>query len=302
MRALLLSNLAMILAALQAPAQDSGPTPGEARANVPITTGEHTWFLHVPASHAGAVEARFVAEPESVVVTRTGANVAHTWKKGLLSMELPATARDGREETIRVTWHDTRWEKDIQAFEEQDRKQPPAKGGIVFVGSSSIRKWDLDASFPGLDALNRGFGGSQFADAVYYAERIIIPYQPRIAVIYDGDNDLASGKSPEWVAADFEALVRKLRFALPKTRLVVLSIKASMSRWNLREAMQQTNALMAGIAKTQPDVVFVDADTPLRGANGEPNPAYFESDRLHLNGEGYAVWAKLISPLLPPAQ
>ena len=41
-----------------------------------------------------------------------------------------------------------RWEKSISQFEKQDQDQGIKKGGNLFVGSSSIRMWDLDKYFP----------------------------------------------------------------------------------------------------------------------------------------------------------
>ncbi len=87
-----------------------------------------------------------------------------------------------------------RWEKDIAAFEQKDKEKPPPKNAILFVGSSSIRLWDLTKSFPALEVINRGFGGSQIADSVHFAPRIVIKYEPRLVILYAGDNDIAAGK------------------------------------------------------------------------------------------------------------
>src|SRR5881227_1968862 len=59
--------------------------------------------------------------------------------------------------------HDSaQWEAEIVMFEAKDRTNPPPKGCIVFVGSSSIKRWtSLVADFPDLPVVNRGFGGSQ---------------------------------------------------------------------------------------------------------------------------------------------
>src|SRR5262245_4109330 len=54
----------------------------------------------------------------------------------------------------------SQWESAIRAFEEADRRSPPPADAILFIGSSSIRLWDLKDSFPDLPAINRGFGGS----------------------------------------------------------------------------------------------------------------------------------------------
>ena len=134
-----------------------------------------------------------------------------------------------------------RWESAIRDFEAQDRKQPPAPDGIVFVGSSSIRLWKLTESFPGLEAINRGFGGSQLADSVRYADRIVTAYRPKLVVLYAGDNDLAAGRSPEQVFADFKHFVAKVHAALPKTRILYIGIKPSLSRWKLIDKIRDAN-------------------------------------------------------------
>src|SRR6188768_3778825 len=110
-----------------------------------------------------------------------------------------------------------KWEKDIAAFEEKDKASPPPQNEIVFVGSSTMRMWKTAEAFPDLKVLNRGFGGSQLSDAVTYAERIILPYKPRIVVVFSGGNDINAKKAPEQVAESFKALVGKIHGALPKT-------------------------------------------------------------------------------------
>src|SRR5688572_8430374 len=93
-----------------------------------------------------------------------------------------------------------RWAATIDKFTEADATNPPPRDAAVFIGSSSIVRWpDLEQDFPGAKVINRGFGGSQLADSVYYADRIVIPYRPRTVVLYAGDNDLNSGKTPEVV-------------------------------------------------------------------------------------------------------
>src|SRR4026208_820072 len=74
-------------------------------------------------------------------------------------------------------------EKDILACEKADAKSPPAPGGVLFVGSSSIRMWTtLADDFPGVPTINRGFGGSKIAHSTRYADRIVIPYKPRTII------------------------------------------------------------------------------------------------------------------------
>ncbi len=192
----------------------------------------------------------------------------------------------------------SRWESDIRAFEEQDRAHPPEHGGVLFVGSSSIVRWELDEAFPELHALNRGFGGSEIADSLHFADRIILPYQPRIIVFYAGDNDIANGKSATEVAADFARLADAIHEALPELRLLFLAIKPSRSRWNLVEVQREANRMIQAHAETTEFIEFVDVAAPLLGDDGLPRETLFEDDKLHLNAAGYKVWNEVLSPLL----
>lgn len=194
-----------------------------------------------------------------------------------------------------------KWAKDIDDFTTADLGRPPPANAVLFIGSSSIVKWKtLAQDFPHVQTINRGFGGSELADSVFYLDRIAIPYHPRVIVVYAGDNDLWAGKSAETVAADFEAFCAKIHPALPTTRIVFISIKPSPSRWTIREKMERANALVAAFCAKDKRRAFVDVWKPMLDAKGEPRPEFFVSDMLHMNPLGYAVWTPLVAPLLKP--
>jgi lysophospholipase L1-like esterase len=193
----------------------------------------------------------------------------------------------------------SRWEKTIAALEQQDKVKPPSKNAIVFVGSSSIRLWDLKKSFPGLDVINRGFGGSQLADSVHFAARLVTKHAPGLVVLYAGDNDIALGKAPERVAADFRAFVQAIHKDLPQTKVIFLSIKPSVLRWKLWDKMQTANKLIeAECKKHDPVLVYVNVALPMLGDDGKPKKELFQSDGLHLNAKGYELWASTLKPFL----
>jgi lysophospholipase L1-like esterase len=192
----------------------------------------------------------------------------------------------------------TRWEKEIAAFERKDKEQAPPRNAVVFVGSSSIRLWNLAKSFPGLAAINRGFGGSQLADSVYFAPRIVLRYEPRLIVLYAGDNDLAAGKTPERVHADFRAFVQTIRKAQPTTPIAYICIKPSLRRWQLIDKIRKANALIEAECKKGKDLHYIDIATPMLGDDGKPRPELFARDGLHLNEKGYALWASILKPHL----
>src|SRR5687767_12337149 len=104
--------------------------------------------------------------------------------------------------------------QDIARFEAADRLVPPRPGGVLFVGSSSIRLWPaLAGDFPGVYTLQRGFGGAELSDVIRYAPRIVLPYRPRLIVLYAGENDLAAGKSAMAVFREYQAFVALVRRA-----------------------------------------------------------------------------------------
>jgi lysophospholipase L1-like esterase len=194
---------------------------------------------------------------------------------------------------------ENKWEKDIAKFEQADQQNPPPKDAVLFVGSSSIRMWHtLAKDFPGVAVINRGFGGSQIPDSTEYAERIIWPYQPRQIVFYAGDNDIAAKASPQKVLEDYKAFVAKVREKLPETPIIFLSIKPSVARASMLPAQQEANALVRDYIATDKTQTYVDVATSLLGADGQPNPALFVEDGIHMKPEGYALWTKILTPLL----
>ena len=171
------------------------------------------------------------------------------------------------------------WEPELRKFEHYDKQSPPAPGQILFLGSSSIRLWDLKKYFPDLDALNRGFGGSHISDSLQFVDRLVFPYQPRLIVFYAGDNDIASGKSPEHVLQDYKDLVAKIHQQLPNTPIVYISIKPSLNRWEHVEKMRETNQLIQDFSATKDYLEFLDIDTPMIGEDGKPRPEYLRRRR-----------------------
>ena len=190
-----------------------------------------------------------------------------------------------------------RSEAEIRRFEESDRAAAPPAGGVVFVGSSSIRMWrSLESDFPGLPVLNRGFGGSTFPEAIHYLPRTVLKYHPRTIVLYEGDNDLTFDWGPRQVADDYRSFVRAVRDSLPDARIVFISLKPSPSRWRLVDQVREANRLVREIVSRDTLQSYVDVFTPMLGANGRPKPELFIADSLHMTPAGYAIWRTQVAP------
>lgn len=192
-----------------------------------------------------------------------------------------------------------KWENDISAIEDKIKSGESAPGSIVFVGSSSIRMWKLEDSFPDLKTCNHGFGGSQMADSVHFFERIVAPVKPSIIVVYAGDNDIAQKKLPETVAADFAQFCAKVKKQLPDCqRVVYVSIKPSVKRWALADTMKSANKLIETQCEKDEKLQYLDVWTTMLDANGQPRPELLLNDGLHMTADGYKIWNDALKPLL----
>lgn len=194
-----------------------------------------------------------------------------------------------------------RWEKEVLQHEAKDRVQFPGKGGVLFVGSSSVRKWTtLSEDFPGVAVVGRGIGGCTMADVNFYLERLVLPYEPKVIFVYAGDNDLAAGVSPDAILEGFQEFRARVHSRLPDTRIEFLSVKPSKARWNLIEKIKETNAKVEAYTKTDRRLGYVDLFSAMLPSGGELDAGWFESDGLHVNREGYRKWAKVIRQHLEP--
>src|SRR5207247_4264424 len=109
----------------------------------------------------------------------------------LVALLILGTASRGASAQEKKAKGPERFEKEIAAYEAQDRENSPPKGQILFTGASTIRRWTtLAQDFPEHKVINRGFGGSQIADATHFADRVILPYAPRAIFLRAGGNDL----------------------------------------------------------------------------------------------------------------
>ena len=196
--------------------------------------------------------------------------------------------------------HPAFWEE-IQSFKKQDSSNAPPKNAILFVGSSSFRKWtDVQSYFPGYTIINRGFGGSTLPDMIQYVDDIILPYKPKQIFIYCGDNDLAASDtvSATTVFIRFQQLFSMIRKKLPKAHIVYVSIKPSPSRQKLMPKMEAANNMIKKFLSKKPKTGFVDVYHKMLKPDGTPMDDIFLEDKLHMTAKGYKIWQKEIQPYL----
>lgn len=188
-----------------------------------------------------------------------------------------------------------RFEKDIQAFEAKDSKQMPPQGGILFLGSSSIRGWwSLTDDMAGLQVLNRGFGGSTIPDILAHYKRIVPKYQPSQIVFYCGENDIAGRHTPQRVLDNFKQFMGQVRLDLGNIPVYYISMKPSPRRWKLWPKMVEGNKLIEAYCKSKPNLTYIDSGNVMLKKDGTPDKSIFVKDMLHMNREGYKRWTKMV--------
>ena len=182
----------------------------------------------------------------------------------------------------------------VAKFEEEDSIHPPPKDAILFAGASSIQLWNTEKWFPDLTNINRGISSTKCTDVLYYADRIIIPYEPSTIVILVGNNDIAVFKPPEMVFADLKALLIKIRQALPQTRIIYLSMYPTLQRWENWPIMQEANDLISSLCETKQNIYYADVAEVMFDEIGEVRKDIFAADGLHLNETGYELWTSVV--------
>lgn len=191
-----------------------------------------------------------------------------------------------------------RFNKKISEYEAWDKLNKHGDSLVLFVGSSSIRKWEnLADYFPEHNVLNRGFGGSEFSDLLHYVNRIVLPYKPMKIFVYEGDNDLGRNKKPREVykqAKEFREIISK---ELPNTSVVFISPKPSISRWHLKKNYQKLNKLLKRYSRKTDKTEFANVWDPLI-ENGKVMDDIFLEDNLHLNSKGYDIWVEVLTPFI----
>jgi lysophospholipase L1-like esterase len=210
------------------------------------------------------------------------------------------TVQAAEDASSRMDRTDLPWIDAFRAFDAADRENPPHPGGVVFVGSSSIRLWDgLETQFDKLPiVVKRGFGGSRLSDCTEHLRRLVLAYRPRTVVLYAGENDLAEGATPQQVAESFTRFFEGVRTAQPETHIAYVSIKPSPLRLSLMPDIREANTLIRDRIAGLPNAQFIDVHALMLDGDGHPRPELYREDRLHLNADGYALWRREIAARL----
>ncbi len=193
------------------------------------------------------------------------------------------------------------WEKDIQKFEDFDSIESYSEDALLFTGSSSIRLWStIKEDMAPYEVIQRGYGGAKLDDYLYYSKRIIYPHLVKAIVIFIA-NDISGAendKSPEEVLQLFLNLVDTIREKFLVIPIFWIEITPTNSRWNVWIEISKANQLIKNKCEELDNVYFIETSFAFIGEEGKPKSELFVEDQLHLNSEGYRIWAEIIKEKL----
>ena len=191
------------------------------------------------------------------------------------------------------------FQSDITRWITQDALSPRDPGAVLFVGSSSIRRWELLANdFADYRILQRGFGGSQLEHLNFFVGDIVVPYQPSVIVVWCGTNDLATGESAAEVFADYQQFVSLVHAQLPAVTILYLGVTPTPSNGNIDAIRRDANMLIESFSEGDARLGYVDLPAAFEALNPPNDPAFTSLyvDGVHVNRAGYAVWTSIVRP------
>lgn len=194
-----------------------------------------------------------------------------------------------------------RFESQVAAYESADARQAPPRGAILLAGDSQFFRWKtVDEDLRGYTIVNRGIDSFQTSDLVHFADRLVLPYRPRLIVLHVGGNDVHSGKAPDVVLGDFKAFVARVRAVLPDVPIAFSSITPGPGRWDEADRRQETNRVVKEYVASQRGLLFVDLWDAMLTKDGQPREDLWVADRVHPNHAGYLLRVRIMRPILGP--
>jgi lysophospholipase L1-like esterase len=173
------------------------------------------------------------------------------------------------------------------------------QGNVLLTGSSYMEFWETSAKdLAPLDTVNIGIGGTKIGDHRAYIAEMIVPFAPRALVVYAGSNDINAipflSKSCARVAELVLDYVDAVQRRLPGLPIHYVAITEAPIRARVRAEIQHANRLLKAAAEKRDDFHFVDTAPALLGVDGHIDDTLFRKDRLHLDTNGYAIFASVV--------
>lgn len=175
---------------------------------------------------------------------------------------------------------------------------PDTKREIIFLGNSITDGGEWSELFKNPNIKNRGISGD-ITDGVLFRLDEVLSSKPVKIFIMIGVNDLAAGKTPEYVLVNYSKILARIKDASPKTKVYVqsvLPVNKTLGMFpNHTDKAKEINEVNKGLKDMAInfDYQFIDLTFIFSDKAGRLNEQY-TNDGLHLMGKGYLVWKDAI--------
>ena len=132
------------------------------------------------------------------------------------------------------------------------------------------------------------------SDLLYFIDETVLKFHPSEVNIYEGDNDIFSGKEPKSILETAEFITNKILALNPRTKIYFISAKPSPARWNFKSEYIAFNTLLMRYCESNDQLSYIDVWNPMLNQNMRPDPNIFIADSLHMNRQGYILWKDII--------
>ena len=199
-----------------------------------------------------------------------------------------------------------KWEEEIKKLEALDQKETYSDKAILFIGSSSIRRWNsIKKDLYPYEPIRRGYGGAHYYDLIHFTERLVAPHNVSAIAIFVA-NDITGKKKKPTIAISQDLkpkeVLRLAKFTIRQIRksdksipIFFIETTPTSSRWNAWPEISTANDLIKDFTIKKKNMFFIDTRSQYIKSDGLPNDDFFIKDKLHLNNEGYQLWGKIIT-------
>lgn len=175
---------------------------------------------------------------------------------------------------------------------------PTSEEDIIFLGNSITDGGEWAEIFENIHCKNRGISGDK-CPGVLNRLSTVTQGHPAMVFLMIGVNDMGAGVETDTIVKNIRTIVQRIKTESPRTQVYVQSVLPTSDYYGMFNGHTSRWSQVAGInaklkvVATEEQVGYVDLYSHFATDEGKMNPEY-SNDGLHINGEGYKLWRRVI--------
>ena len=195
---------------------------------------------------------------------------------------------------VDTAYRSTYYEQKVTLF----RLLPDTKGEIIFLGNSITDIGEWAELWNNINVKNRGISGDNTFGVLARLDEVASSKPAKIFILI-GINDIAKGTPDSVIVSNYKKIIRRIQTSSPQTIIYVQSILPTNNEFtefvrhqNKDEHIQAVNNKLKQLC-VQNRLVYVDLYSSFLESPGKISKSY-TNDGLHLTGEGFMLWKKVL--------